>query len=1260
MNREIPDPLAVARSYVQQNAARLNLPPWTDQPSRLKPEPARSRLAAVAFDTLAHSPTDPDVVAAYDALKDETLAQWGHMRAAGVVTEPWTQAGQPYADSNAMREDTRGRGHLWYFPTAAGFGDDARFNDHPLYADVPSMPGVKYNDLFRAVHDYFAHSVHPHTFGPQGEIRAWAEHAKMFSPLARRAMTTETHGQNSWVNFGPHSHLPVDKRPYADQKAAILPEEHHPQRLARLKAGPNGAIANNQFHPGGQFLPKALKRIRSVAVHLARFDPEKVIPPEDLPTRAANIVGTHAPGQRLTLGELKGIENVEGLEEHHKLSPKVWQTKETGYGDDKPYEALAKHIGSFWHHVSRKRIPPGLLREFTSKKGSSKQRDFYLMHHLAQELADAHAMNPGAGATQWYGEKINELDRHLHARYASGPSDPLWGTMGPDGELVGKHDPARHHPALVLYKALIAATSSAQNPVGNLASVARAWKEAVKRARGDDPIKYIPHFNEPALEEWQAKAEKVGVDVSPPPAKDYHAAAKWFADRISAHKDLSDKESIGYSSIPARVFLSHDGPSDPRHGLMTDIGDKDTRAQRIGEMTIRDRFKLKDNRAIVRRAVKAGDGEEVDVSLPRVANGRIRPKGWSSRGEQIAVGIKRIQALVKHFDTTDSRLEAYQKAADWLLKPHSAHEFDNMNKATGGVIPKVNTKAGAEPGVAKGLLDLSFLDKREANKTAIIPGTFILGPKFGPFALNLHMNTSDPQKRAYFGDYLTADKWFSRTANRHSGTLKPGKDIREAPSAKERKVWANAVRLAAQRLNITPAELQADLWYHEQSLWRLLGGTGMESYDYAMAAKHAFGPKSEGHLALSRSGRVARALGDLGRRRARVGALTPLPTLVSALTQAIRTARASEGPQKLSLWDRDTHNALVRAHGEAPEEATPLDALADLQQERGESGVHLLHAAAKWRREGGPVALAYHFHWQPLHGGRVLLYHKDTPSTVPDVSHAINPYIPGDIPEELIGSAPPVALHVRHFATGVSPDSRLTDYAVPVYSRKHLRELLSDIPRAHARTLARAVAPYLPVDRPQHLARPGEEPKRLVFASHYTGSGLDHAGAYREAANPTYAAIQAQARALPGVQHVQPAYGVWTTGAEPCIVAHLGPDGDVERVAATLGLAHNQLMTLGFDGSKPGTDVLESFHTSESDPATIAAVLARMGIDQSTVTPSPHGGHTVYVVNKSSSEARAILGGSAPSRSVGHAYWPGHPTDRDMAAKDFRRILSGS
>lgn len=71
-----------------------------------------------------------------------------------------------------------------------------------------------------------------------------------------------------------------------------------PEKLAATKAPAGGMIQNNQFHPGGQFLPKAFKRIRDVVaakrgqVKLARAESEKVLSPED------NEVGTTKSSQK--------------------------------------------------------------------------------------------------------------------------------------------------------------------------------------------------------------------------------------------------------------------------------------------------------------------------------------------------------------------------------------------------------------------------------------------------------------------------------------------------------------------------------------------------------------------------------------------------------------------------------------------------------------------------------------------------------------------------------------------------------------------------------------------------------------------------------------------------------------------------------------------------------------------------------------------------------------------------------------------------
>jgi len=83
------------------------------------------------------------------------------------------------------------------------------------------------NDVFRVVHDYFGHIKNGVGFRARGEENAWQSHAAMYSPLARRAMTSETRGQNSWVNFGPEAAFNATASGadtvYADQKTGLLP-----------------------------------------------------------------------------------------------------------------------------------------------------------------------------------------------------------------------------------------------------------------------------------------------------------------------------------------------------------------------------------------------------------------------------------------------------------------------------------------------------------------------------------------------------------------------------------------------------------------------------------------------------------------------------------------------------------------------------------------------------------------------------------------------------------------------------------------------------------------------------------------------------------------------------------------------------------------------------------------------------------------------------------------------------------------------------
>jgi len=163
---------------------------------------------AKVYEGLVSDPHHPDVKAAYRQMAQEVRQQHDFLKEHGYAPEYMTD--DPYPHSAAMMKDLADRKRIKVFKTGPG-------QSHPLLTDEE-------NDMFRYVHDVFGYGMHGHQFGPRGEDNAYRDHASMFSPLARRVMATETRGQNSYVNAGPHSHLPVTERPFAEQKAALWPE----------------------------------------------------------------------------------------------------------------------------------------------------------------------------------------------------------------------------------------------------------------------------------------------------------------------------------------------------------------------------------------------------------------------------------------------------------------------------------------------------------------------------------------------------------------------------------------------------------------------------------------------------------------------------------------------------------------------------------------------------------------------------------------------------------------------------------------------------------------------------------------------------------------------------------------------------------------------------------------------------------------------------------------------------------------------------
>jgi hypothetical protein len=199
----------------------------------------KDRAARIAdeYEKMKDDPTNPEVKASYEALSKEVLAQWESLKQTGLNVE-WVKPGQkdPYALSPRLAAmDVAQNNHWWGFPTDLGYGSGEgpsnTSKDNPMLrptGEVIDGRPVVVNDVFRIVHDMFGHLKDGNGFRAEGEDNAWQSHAAMFSPLARRAMTTETRGQNSWVNYGPHGATnrtaDAEHTIFAPQKIGLMPD----------------------------------------------------------------------------------------------------------------------------------------------------------------------------------------------------------------------------------------------------------------------------------------------------------------------------------------------------------------------------------------------------------------------------------------------------------------------------------------------------------------------------------------------------------------------------------------------------------------------------------------------------------------------------------------------------------------------------------------------------------------------------------------------------------------------------------------------------------------------------------------------------------------------------------------------------------------------------------------------------------------------------------------------------------------------------
>lgn len=172
-----------------------------------------------------------------------------------------------------------------------------------------------------------------------------------------------------------------------------------------------------------------------------------------------------------------------------------------------------------------------------------------------------------------------------------------------------------------------------------------------------------------------------------------------------------------------------------------------------------------------------------------------------TRGPNIQKQILLLQHMI---DT-----KGIQGTADFLLSEHTISDLQNLKKDSGLY------KTFDVPG-AKG-------DKKL--------GAFVFGEKVGPFFLNLNGYKD-----------TTADVWFTRSYNRHTGELTRAASKDEAliggpRNMAERDVMKQWNRGIASAVNKEEQANQAILWYFEQQLYSDLGVKSARSESFADGAR---------------------------------------------------------------------------------------------------------------------------------------------------------------------------------------------------------------------------------------------------------------------------------------------------------------------------------------------------------------------------------------------------------------------------------------
>lgn len=174
---------------------------WVPPNNQQQVDHQRGYAQGQAYRSAMQAPTEaPGIRESYAVMREHVNAQYEHL------TRPTTEGGMgfthevtphdPYAlewsggddkaAHNAMADDIKAK-RIKTLATESTGGHHFFTNEE--------------NDKFRAVHDLFGHSATGRGFSRHGEEAAYLSHRQMFPPEAHAALTSETRGQNSYLNY---------------------------------------------------------------------------------------------------------------------------------------------------------------------------------------------------------------------------------------------------------------------------------------------------------------------------------------------------------------------------------------------------------------------------------------------------------------------------------------------------------------------------------------------------------------------------------------------------------------------------------------------------------------------------------------------------------------------------------------------------------------------------------------------------------------------------------------------------------------------------------------------------------------------------------------------------------------------------------------------------------------------------------------------------------------------------------------------------